>query len=612
MTLDDFVSRLKNPKPRTYKGLKGYEASCPAHDDKHASFFVWEGTDGWLHVKCQTGCTECDVERAMGLSDHDRCVDSVTPKNLKGDSVCYSYYDVDGLEAFAKVRSVVDGKKRFMQFVRFDAEGKPIKKVTTGKVERYPFPGEVDLNGRGKILYRLGEVLSATAKHNIVYVNEGEKAVEAFRIRGHVATCQPAGAGPGKWLKEHTDCIAGATVVIVADRDAPGEAYAKEVAAAVSSVCRSVRVVQSKTENPKDDAFDHFSAGYGVDDFVRRSDLEPPKNVSERRNAANVTESSVEWLAYPYIPRGMLTLIEADPGVGKSFIAAAFATAISHGVKIPFGDAPFPKGVTLMYATEDSSEHTTVPRLKSFGCDLTKVEIIEDVLPLDRNGLDRLRNDIIETGAILCTIDPISAFIDAVTKSPRPGLDTHAIMTGVKRIAEETGCAIFGIRHMRKSSSQDSNAIYSGIGDISIAGKARSILQVRRDLENKGQCLITHVKSNVGPLGETVAYELRASDSPRGMANLLWLGSRDYDPLAEAMKQVGARGDKAVTNCEEWIRRKIGVPGGMYRSDELERLSTEAGYSRSTYNRAVKSVTKSQRIGDAWWRILLDPFEGEE
>ena len=625
MTLEDFVSGLKNPKPHKYKGQPGYAACCPAHPDKNASFFVWEGSDGWLHVKCQTGCAETDIERAMGIEAHDRCIETRAPVSVR-NNIIYSYYDIEGIEAFCKVRFITSkGIKSFVQYVRFDAEGKPLPKIKPEPTahrpdpeERYMTPGEANIGARAKILYRLSEVLSASTKGNIVYVCEGEKAVEAFRIRGHVATCQPAGAGPGKWLKEHSECLKGATVVIVADRDKPGEEYAKEVAASLVGYARSIRVVQSKTENEKDDAYDHLEAGHSVDEFIRRSELEPPRNLSVRRNAAMIQPKEVSWISYPYIASSTFMLLEADPGIGKSFISSALAAALSIGSSLPFGDGPFPVGRSLMYMTEDSAENTTVPRLASFGADLSKIDIIDEVMPLDRNGLDRLRNDIIESEAIFCVLDPITAFIDAVTKSPRPSLDTHAIVGGIRLIAEETGCTIFGIRHLRKSSSQDTNAIYSGIGDISIVGKARIALQVRRDTEYNEprvkRAIITTAKNNLGPFGKAIVYDICEGETPRGMGQLLWVGQRDYDPALDAAKRNNSRGDQSVAKCEEWIRSKLQVPGGTCASLVLCEWATKAGFSLPTFRRASSNITKALKQGGEWYRVLIDddPFAGEE
>jgi len=611
MTLDEFASKLQSAKPHKYKGQSAYVASCPGHEDKHPSFMVWEGADGWLHVKCQSGCDESRIETALGIKPEDRRVCQIEPQLLKTNSTVYSYYDLDGLEAFAKVRLVSsDGKKTFRQYVRFDTEGKAVPKV--GEPKRFPYPSEVNLNGRGNLLYRLPEVLAAARLGHVVYVNEGEKACEAFRLRGYVATCQPAGAGPGKWKDEHTAALRGATVVIVADYDKVGFEYAREVAAVLLPVARSVRVVQSKTAGDKDDAWDHFNAGFTVDEFVRRSDLEPPRNISTITSAATVVVESVDWLLYPLVPMGMITLVEGDPGVGKSFLTCALAAAVSVGAKLPFFEDAFPKANVLLYATEDTNAHTTVPRLVTAGADLSLISLVDEVVPLDRTGLDRLRNDILESGAKLVIIDPISAFIDAVIKSPRPSLDTHAIMVGVKQIAESTGAAIIGIRHMRKSNTQDTNAIYSGIGDIAIAGKARSILQVRRNPDQKGQCIISHIKSNVGPLGDSVAYELKPSDQHRGMASLMWIGTSDYDPVKAQAERLGNRLDKKTAECELWLQKTI--QGGAYESNALKERAIEAGFTYKTYRSACENVCVSERDGGTagkWFKRLRnyeDPF----
>ena len=116
-----------------------------------------------------------------------------------------------------------------------------------------------------RVLYRLPAVLAAVQSRKVVWICEGEKDVHALERAGLVATTAPMGAG--KWRKEYTDSLAGANaVVIVADRDAEGEKHAQQVAAALAGVVvGDISIVEAASGK---DAFDHFSAGLTIADFV--------------------------------------------------------------------------------------------------------------------------------------------------------------------------------------------------------------------------------------------------------------------------------------------------------------------------------------------------------
>ena len=50
----------------------------------------------------------------------------------------------------------------------------------------------------------------------------------------------------------------------------------------------------------------------------------------------DIESKEVEWLWKPYIPLGKLTIIEGDPGSGKTMLALQLASQLSNGVTLPF------------------------------------------------------------------------------------------------------------------------------------------------------------------------------------------------------------------------------------------------------------------------------------
>lgn len=226
---------------------------CPLHDDRSASLSVWKTPDGWVHFKCMANraeCSETALEQYAGLSLADRApadtLQGALRANGRGLDIVYDYVDEVGKLLFQVVRRP---DKQFRQ--------------------RRPDPQQPGsylyrLDETRRVLYRLPAVVAAVKARTPIWIVEGEKDVASCEARGLVATTNPGGAG--KWKSEYSRSLAGAEVTIVADKDEPGLAHAKQVANSLKSVgVRSWRILNVAAGK---DATDHFDAGHGVDDFV--------------------------------------------------------------------------------------------------------------------------------------------------------------------------------------------------------------------------------------------------------------------------------------------------------------------------------------------------------
>lgn len=72
MTVEELLPRLDAVR----RSSRGYEARCPAHEDKSPSLAIKEGERGLL-VKCWAGCTLDEVTAAIGLRVADLFFDAV-------------------------------------------------------------------------------------------------------------------------------------------------------------------------------------------------------------------------------------------------------------------------------------------------------------------------------------------------------------------------------------------------------------------------------------------------------------------------------------------------------------------------------------------------------
>ena len=335
MNITEFLGRLTGVKESSH----GWQARCPAHDDKNASLSIAQGKDGRILLNCFAGCPVESVVGALGL----HLADLFPPKtgNDKAPArqivATYDYTDEAGALLFQCVRYL---PKDFSQ--------------------RRPDPTQPggwvwNLNGVRRVLYRLPGVLAAVKSGRVVFVAEGEKDVDALAKAGFAGTCNPMGAG--KWLPEHTTTLHGAArVVVIGDKDPSGRRHANFVAASLRESVKSLRLIElpDREGHQVKDAADWFAAGGIADElralvnataeFVPAANPEPfkPGSVASEYLATDGDESeepepmltapawpqALESAAFHGLAGDVVGVIyphtEADPAAVLSMFLAAF------------------------------------------------------------------------------------------------------------------------------------------------------------------------------------------------------------------------------------------------------------------------------------------------
>jgi hypothetical protein len=491
MTLTDFLSKFPNAKKRG----RFHYVNCPGRDDRNPSLSVWE-ENGWIKMRDWGGqMTDQDVCAALGIENRDLRTGAPEEEN-------YPYRDASGNPLFSKVRRPHPSKGK--TFAQIGANGQ--RDLS-------------HLNGQSKTLYRLQEVRKGVGLERTIYICEGEKAVDAIRAEKGVATCQPSGADPEgrNWLPKHTEEFKGANVVIVADRDDVGERYATAVWNAVRKVAKSCRVVRSKTTNPKDDAFDHLCAGFGLEDFEPALDLMVEPDIEDLYAALGIVQlstvptSEVEWLWYPYIPLKYCTLIDGDGDLGKSYMACGIAACLSNGY-LPDGK-PLRGGPAkvLLLMSEDEADDTIVPRIESFGGNAANIMHVRSLFALDEKGLEKLDRMIQAVEPLVVVIDPLLGYCGAAVNINLAN-EMRPILDALKQLATKHRCAILNIRHEGKGASDKKAGRarhHGGLGTVDIRNAHRSQLVVDWHPNVKGLRVIMHKKHNLSEEGKTFGYEFR-------------------------------------------------------------------------------------------------------
>lgn len=308
-------------------------------------------------------------------------------------------------------------------------------------------------------------------------------------------------------------------------------------------------------------------------------------------NMADVEAKKVSWLWHPYIPYGKITIIQGDPGEGKTTFILHLAALLSKGDKLPCDDeARMP--VNVIYQTaEDGLEDTIKPRLVEAGADCSRILVIDE----SKEGLsmtdERLVRAIKETGARMVILDPIQAYLGSNVDMHRAN-EIRPVLKQLVNIAEQYQCAIILIGHMNKASG--SKSTYRGLGSIDFQATARSVLVVGRIKEDPTLRIIAHDKSSLAEEGKSIAFRL---DRNYGFT---WEGN--YDISVEELLSGESRGQKSK-DARAFLAEILAE--GQIAYTDIEEAAKDRGIKKKTLWNAKKEMNiDSVKVGKQWYWML--------
>ena len=323
---------------------------------------------------------------------------------------------------------------------------------------------------------------------------------------------------------------------------------------------------------------------------------EPPQEETvEIIRMSEVDTQTVAWLWEPYIPFGKVTIVQGNPGEGKTTFALRLAAACTTGGTLP-GMKPLPPFQVIYQTAEDGLGDTVKPRLIEAAADLDRVLVIDEAKRELTLSDERIEKAIVQNGARLIILDPIQAYMGEKADMNRAN-EVRPIFRRLADVAERTGCAVVLIGHLNKASGGQS--AYRGLGSIDFRAAARSVLLIGRVKREPNVRVIVHDKSSLAPEGKPVAFCL---DPDTGFS---WIG--DYDITADELLS-GAGGNTATkTEQAERLILDLLSDGKELASEDIEKAAAEAGISARTVRAAKKNLDgriTSKRIGAAWYHAL--------
>jgi KaiC/GvpD/RAD55 family RecA-like ATPase len=218
---------------------------------------------------------------------------------------------------------------------------------------------------------------------------------------------------------------------------------------------------------------------------------------------SSVKEKKVEWLWYPYIPYGKITVLQGDPGEGKSTFILNVAALLTQGEPMPDETEKRQPQKVIYQCAEDNIEDTIKPRLLQAGADCEKVAFIRD----EDGSLSvedaRLEEALETTGARMLILDPMQAYIGQ-DGDMQSATRMRSSMRKLAALAEKYHCAVVLVGHMNKASG--GKQIYRGLGSIDIVAVARSVLMLERDPDNPAVRYVSPIKSSLAGEGDAIAF----------------------------------------------------------------------------------------------------------
>ena len=293
---------------------------------------------------------------------------------------------------------------------------------------------------------------------------------------------------------------------------------------------------------------------------------------------SDVELTPVDWLWKPYLPFGKLSVLQGNPGEGKTYFAMHLAAACTNGKLLPNMERLEPFNVIYQTA-EDGLGDTVKPRLIEAGADLDRVLVIDDSDMQLTLSDERIEKAIVENNARLVIIDPIQAYLGADVDMNRAN-EVRPIFMRLGQVAQRTGCAILLIGHLNKAAGMQS--LQRGLGSIDIAAAVRSVLFIGKLKHDPTMRILTHEKSSLAPPGASLAFSLGDEGGFR------WVG--EYDITADEMLSgIEPQRETKTQQAKDLICTLL-AGGKQVLSEDIDKAALERGIPGRTVRDAKREL----------------------
>jgi len=524
----------------------------------------------------------------------------------------YEYFDAGGELRYGVFRyRQANGKKEFRQYPHVNGEWKKSPSVRDGQ----PVPL---MDGVEPLPYRLPELLDAPPSTPVVIV-EGEKDVDRLMSLGILATTNHQGSNSthATWPK-FSEYFEGRTVVVVPDNDPTGRDHAHAVAGYLKPAAATVRFLSLPGLPHKGDVSDWLDQGGELAELLRLIDSAPewseeqqpdPRDPEDWAHVGDLESMclNVPWVWEGWILGGALTLLAADPGVGKTRFAFDLFRRIANNLPWPDGKPMNVHPGSKFVVLAADNQHAEFPALcKDFNIPREQVRLTAKVKDMFGGTMLESKADLEHFEACLEALKPSLVFVDTIGNTS--GHDHYSNEAAMKRykplqeIAKRTGTAIVCVIH--------TNAKGKAMGRRAEA-QVRTVVQLSEpDPENDPHRLRLWVSKSFAvkpdPLGVTRGtngndYDTNPPDLPS-----------DDDPKPKGKpKQKAPQGMSDLDQIKAWAVDVVTKAGGAIPSETIVAQAKALGVSYDLLHAAVPKGDRDIRRGPVGhhgpWHCILNP-----
>jgi hypothetical protein len=335
----------------------------------------------------------------------------------------------------------------------------------------------------------------------------------------------------------------------------------------------------------------------------KQKNAEPKKERSPITvRISQVQREEVSWLWFNRVPRGKLTIIEGDPGEGKSFLSQAIAAAVTRGFGLPGQEERQEPETVLIMSAEDGLADTIRPRLEDMGADLSRAVALRGLTDeegqercLTLGDLDVIEKTIVEHRPALVIVDPIIAYVAG--KDTHKANEVRSLLAPLAALAEKHTTAILAIRHLNKGTGK---ASYRGQGSIDFLAACRSAFLAGEDPENPGRKVLCHIKANLGPKTPSLTYTINDG-------RFLW-GEESALTAEQILAVPVEAGERSKLDEAKGFLQDV-LSSGPAGSIEVEKEAKAVGIAAATLRRAKTAMgikARKAAFGGGWLWDLPD------
>ena len=317
--------------------------------------------------------------------------------------------------------------------------------------------------------------------------------------------------------------------------------------------------------------------------------MEETKNGLQMIKMSEIQSQEVSWLWYPFIPYGKLTIIQGDPGDGKTTLVLNIAAWLSKGEGLD-SEMKLSEPVNVIYqSAEDGLADTVKPRLELAGADCERILVIDEKEKSLSMVDERLEKAIVQTKARMLILDPIQAYLGGGMDMNRAN-EAKDMTKKLGALAEKHQCAIVLIGHMNKAAGN--KAAYRGMGSIDFFAVARSVLLVGRVEGEENIRAVVQIKNNLAAFGHPKAFALSED-------GFQWLG--DYEIMAdEVLGGIAPKVNKM--ELAKRMLRELALASNAVLSNEIFDMADEQGISKRTLENAKRELgIRARKINNSWY-----------